>query len=42
MFLVNLSQDKSKINPYLSNTLLEKIEESLSNNKKTILYLNKR
>jgi primosomal protein N' len=42
MFLVNLSQDKSKINPYLSNTLLEKIEDSLNSNKKIILYINKR
>jgi len=42
MFLVNLSQDKSKINPYLSNTLLKNIEESLSEKKKVILYLNKR
>ena len=42
MFLVNLSQDKSKINPYISNTLLEKIEGSLKENKKIILYLNKR
>ena len=42
MFLVNLSQDKSKLNPYISNTLLKKIEESLKENKKIILYLNKR
>jgi len=42
MFLVNLSQDKSKINPYISNTLLQKIEESLNSKKKIILYLNKR
>lgn len=42
MFLVNLSQDKSNINPYLSNTLLDKIKESLDENKKIILYINKR
>ena len=42
MFLVNLSQDKSKINPYLSNTLLKEIENSLKEKKKVILYLNKR
>ena len=42
MFLVNLSQDKSKINPYISNTLLKKIEETLNEKKKVILYLNKR
>lgn len=42
MFIVNLSQDKSKVNPYLSNTLLKEIKESLDKNKKVILYLNKR
>ncbi len=42
MFLVNLSQDQSKINQYLSNTLLEKIEDSFKKHKKIILYLNKR
>ena len=42
MQLVNLSIDKSKINPYLSNTLLTKIEEVLNNWEKVILYLNKR
>lgn len=42
MQLVNLSIDKSKINPYLSNTLLTKIEEILNNWEKVILYLNKR
>lgn len=42
MFLVNLSQDKSRLNPYLSNTLLKKIDESLKEKKKVILYLNKR
>ena len=42
MFLVNLSQDKSNKSPYLSNTLLKKIEDSLKKNKKIILYLNKR
>lgn len=42
MYLVNLAQDSSKINPYISNTLLEKIEENLKENKKIILYINKR
>ena len=42
MLLVNLNQDKSKVNKYLSNTLLEAIENSIKNNKKVILYLNKR
>jgi len=42
MQLVNLSLDKSRINPYLSNTLISKIEEVLNNWEKVILYLNKR
>lgn len=42
MYLVNLSQDKSKLNPYISNTLLKEINKSLEQWKKTILYLNKR
>ncbi|MDP2395611.1 MAG: hypothetical protein Q8M44_01570 [bacterium] len=42
MYLVNLSQDKSKINQYISNTLLKEIKLSLSDKKKVILYLNKR
>jgi len=42
MFLVNLSQDKSSINNYLSNTLLKEIQNNLDKNKKIILYLNKR
>ncbi len=42
MYLVNLSQDKSKLSPYISNTLLSQIEKNLRNNKKIILYLNKR
>ncbi|MDD2907972.1 MAG: hypothetical protein PHH98_04995 [Candidatus Gracilibacteria bacterium] len=42
MLLVNLSLDKSKINKYLSNTLLKEIDNSIQNSKKVILYLNKR
>lgn len=42
MLTVNLSLDKSGINPYISSTLLKKIEENLSAWKKIILYLNKR
>ena len=42
MYLVNLSQDKSKINQYISNTLLKEIKKSVTDNKKVILYLNKR
>ncbi len=42
MFIVNLSQDKSKKNSYISNTLLKEINNSLLKKKKIILYLNKR
>ena len=42
MLLVNLSQDSSRDNMYLSNTLLKEIKNTIENNKKTILYLNKR
>lgn len=42
MYLVNLSQDKSKINQYISNTLLKEIKKALLDDKKIILYLNKR
>jgi len=42
VYIVNLSQDKSKLSPYISTTLLTQIEENLKNNKKIILYLNKR
>jgi len=42
MLLVNLSLDKSKINKYLSNSLLKEIDNCIINNKKVILYLNKR
>jgi len=42
MLLVNLNLDKSKINKYLSNTLLKEIDNCMKNNKKVILYLNKR
>lgn len=42
MLLVNLNQDYNKKNRYFSNTLLWQIEENIKNNKKSILYLNKR
>lgn len=42
MIIINLSQDKSKLSDYLSNTLLDNIEKTLKINKKNILYLNKR
>jgi len=42
MLIINLSQNKSAINEYLSSTLLKVIKENLEKNKKIILYLNKR
>jgi len=42
MLIVNLSQNKSNLNYYISSTLLENIENNLKKNKKIILYLNKR
>lgn len=42
MLLVNLNQDFSKKNKYLSNTLLKEIEKNLENWKKIILYINKK
>lgn len=42
MQIVNLNQDYSNISSYLSNTLLSWLDDCLKNNKKTILYLNKR
>lgn len=41
-FLVDLWIDKNKKFPYLSETLLSKIEQNVKKNKKVILYLNKR
>jgi primosomal protein N' len=42
MLIVNLAQNFSKISPYISGTLLENINNTLKQNKKIILYLNKR
>ncbi len=42
MYLVNLSQDRSDNNMYLSNTLLKEVKNTLDENRKVILYLNKR
>ncbi len=42
MLIVNLNQNKSNLNYYISSTLLENIENNLKLNKKIILYLNKR
>lgn len=41
-FTVNLQQDKSQLSSYLSNTLLDKIDETLEKREKVLLYLNKR
>lgn len=42
LYLVDLTKDKSKLNSYISQTLLDNIENCLKNWKKTILYINKR
>jgi primosomal protein N' (replication factor Y) (superfamily II helicase) len=42
MLIVNLSQNKSKLNYYISSSLLGAIKHNLKDNKKSILYLNKR
>lgn len=42
IYTIDLTKDKSKKSEYLSETLLSKIENSLKQNKKAILYINKR
>ena len=42
IYTIDLSQDKSRENSYLSETLLSKITETLSKKEKVLLYLNKR
>jgi len=42
MLTINLAQDKSDVNNYLSSTLLKSIDMTLEKWEKTILYLNKR
>lgn len=42
MKVVNLWTNKSSISSYISSTLLNEMEENIKNNKKTLLYLNKR
>ncbi len=42
LYIINISQDNSKINHYLSNTLLNNIQKTLENKSKVILYLNRR
>lgn len=41
LILVDLNLDKSKYN-YISETLLKNIDNSIKNNKKTLIYINKR
>ena len=41
-FIKNLNFDKSKINQYISNALIDKITENINKNQKVILYINKR
>nr|MDD3719847.1 primosomal protein N' [Candidatus Gracilibacteria bacterium] len=41
-YIINLTQDGSKQNKYLSNTLLQKIDENIKKGKKTIIYINRR
>lgn len=42
LYIVDLSQDSSNVNYYLSNTLISHVKKTLDNNKKVILYLNRR
>jgi primosomal protein N' len=42
IYIIDLSKDRSKVSEYLSETLITKINESLKNSKKSILYINKR
>ncbi len=41
-YIVDLQRDQSKLSRYISNTLLEKIKNTLENKKKTIIYINRR
>ncbi len=41
-YIVDLSQDTSNVNYYLSNTLIDNIKRTIKNGKKVILYLNRR
>jgi len=40
--IINLSQDRSDISPYISSSLLESMETAIKNGEKILLYLNKR
>lgn len=42
MIIVNLNQDSSKENRYISNTLLKNLEKCLESWKKSIIYINKK
>lgn len=41
-YIVDLLRDQSRLSRYISNTLLEKIKNTLENKKKTIVYINRR
>lgn len=41
-YTINLSQDRTKVSPYISNSLLKMMERNLLDGKKCILYLNRR
>lgn len=41
-YIVDLQRDQSKLSRYISNTLLEKIQNTLENKKKTLVYINRR
>lgn len=41
-YIVDVSVDKSRHNSYISNTIISNIQNALNQNKKTILYINKR
>jgi primosomal protein N' (replication factor Y) len=41
-FTIHLGQDKSKISPYISSTLLDEIGKTITQGEKVLLYLNKR
>ena len=42
MILVNLLQDQSSQNKYISNTLIKELNETLKKWKKAIIYINKK
>lgn len=41
-YIVDLSRDQSKLSRYISNTLLEKLKNTLDHKKKALVYINRR